>query len=1022
MVETQNLNINWLKQNEDGSYTNEIVLSESKEQSTRNLSSESELHRILKHIYKKEHGHIEVNEAGREIIPYLITLEIGKNVKRYDVLKEHGGILKVTRGEVTTEYVSEFCGASHSRTQKNLFVDRSIKDKLDDILLCGIPKNTDYPKPSKWNAYYALVTTNSKSVSTPNIVVIDDFEKAVMETVDVVKVTGSGEQKEYQVLSPTEKEIPILPFDGAGLVTPECASRWAEELNCRSKRTGRRYIPSCFQFRCLPALKGEAFTFDLRAFAREKGVSKIIDLGGREWDIFTDQIDMIVTKSQFKFWNLYLDNVGLFDCQKWKSAFEEEVHGYKRTFNIAKYADAPEDLKNTSLLSYQPLQTLNFTADEAEQLVLDSVKAYQKITFSVDEFLKYCGVSEDAEYIKPYYQALQYNHNLANDEYVRAKMQNDIKCMKNELLSGKQRVHGHYEVFCPDIYGLAEYAFSLEVKGLLPNPWTTYSKYWSEHDVSKVDVIRNPHIAMEHRVCQVATSAEMQKWYKYQECTIVSSIYDTLALTLSGADYDGDTVCTTDCPQIINAVKREIESGNGNLIVKDGESGKELKSVIISDVPGLMEVNARGYKNNIGSVIDRVTDLWTLSELYPECRKYIKIGTIVGAETIDFAKTGENASFPVEVLKFLKDKKKGYWMRYLEKNLAAAQDEALSMSNAEFFGGDPDKKKRFVDYDCNMNRLCHLAEQKIAEIDKQTEVVSEEDFDYRTLLSGNVHANRDVYRKVQILQDKYKKLADGIRASYKSKDKNEKANISLRYRMFYEKCRAELLYIVPDIDKLLDMLILIYYTKRDFRDNQKSKDLLWNAFPEEMIARAKSENINKQVDFKKLSVKHHKNNLAESKKKRTGKITIASIDRSDCADNEVIFYKEDREEIRKLILKHKIVKRSDNQVKYERLIAVLLYLSRKMNIQTLTLRNNCPGELSYQNIAILAGVNNDFIKPALKNLKECCAISIETMQSGDLKIDVLYYGKPFGEIWFSTEDYNQAGVKIRDYFRLDKAA
>ncbi len=132
------------------------------------------------------------------------------------------------------------------------------------------------------------------------------------------------------------------------------------------------------------------------------------------------------------------------------------------------------------------------------------------------------------------------------------------------------------------------------------------------------------------------------------------------------------------------------------------------------------------------------------------------------------------------------------------------------------------------------------------------------------------------------------------------------------------------------------------------------------------------------------------------------------------------FYKEDREEIRKLILKHKIVKRSDNQVKYERLIAVLLYLSRKMNMQTLTLRNNCPGELSYQNIAILAGINNDFVKPALKS--QCGAINIETMQSGDLKIDVLYYGKPFGEVWFCTKDYNQAGVKIRDYFRMDKAA
>ena len=76
----------------------------------------------MKHIYKKEHGHIEVNEAGREIIPYLITLEIGKNVKRYDVLRKHDGTLKVTRGDVTIEYVSEFCGASHSRTQKNLFM------------------------------------------------------------------------------------------------------------------------------------------------------------------------------------------------------------------------------------------------------------------------------------------------------------------------------------------------------------------------------------------------------------------------------------------------------------------------------------------------------------------------------------------------------------------------------------------------------------------------------------------------------------------------------------------------------------------------------------------------------------------------------------------------------------------------------------------------------------------------------------------------------------------------------------
>lgn len=1018
------MNINWLAQNEDKSYRNEIVLSEARERFTRNLSSESELHRILKHIYKKEHGHIEVNEAGREIIPYLITLEIGKNVKRYKVLMDNCGTLKVTREGVTTEYISQFCGASHSRTQKNLFVDQSIKDKLDDILLCGIPKDTVYPKPSKWNAYYALVTTNSQPVSTPNIVVIDDYMNLVPETVDVVKVTGCGEKKDYSVLpEPVQKDIEILPFDGAGLVTPECAKRWAEELDCRSKKTGRRYIPSCFQFRCLPALKGEAFVFDLKEFAREKGVSKIVDLGGKEWDIFTDQIDMVVTKSQFKFWNLYLDTEANFDCQLWKKAFSEEVHGYKRTFNIAKYADAPEDLKNTSLLSYQPLQTINFTADEAEQLVSDSVKVYQRITSNVDEILKYCGVSEGAEYIKPYYQALQYNHNLANDEYVRAKMQNDIKCMKNELLSGKQRVHGHYEVFCPDIYGLVEYAFGLEVKGLLPK-WNIYSRYWSEHDVSEVDVIRNPHIAMEHRVCHVSCNDEMKKWYRYQESTIVSSMYDTLALALSGADYDGDTVCTTDCPQIISAVKREMDCGNGRLIIKDGETGKELKSIMASDVPGLMEVNARGYKNNIGSVIDKVTNLWSLSQLYPECRDSIKIGTIVGAETIDFAKTGENAAFPDEVIQFLKDKKKGYWMKYLKKNLDAAQNETLSMKRAAAFDVDVEKYKKFVDYDCNMNRLCHLAETKIAEIDRMMVIKSGEEFDYTTLLTGNPHVNRDLYRKVQVLQEEYKKLTDGVRGSYKKYDTNEQSNISLRYRMFYEKCRAELLYIIPDLDKLVDMLILMYYAKKDFKG--KSKDLLWNAFSEEMIARAKGENISKQVDFKRVAAKHKKNNEIESKRSRTKKIKIASIDKSDCSDVEVTFYNADRKEIRKLIMESGITNRSDSHIKYERIFSILLYLNRKKAMiddkHTLLIRNNCPGELSYQTIATLAGVNNDFVEAALMNLKKCGAIDVQIVHGGDLKVDVLWFGKPFGAIWFSTSDYNQAGVRIRDYFRFDKAA
>ena len=77
-----------------------------------------------------------------------------------------------------SKYVSTFCGAGHSRTQKNLFVQKDIAEKLNDILLCGMPKSLVYDRPSKWNAYYAMVTTDSTPVTyMPNIVVIKDCKK-----------------------------------------------------------------------------------------------------------------------------------------------------------------------------------------------------------------------------------------------------------------------------------------------------------------------------------------------------------------------------------------------------------------------------------------------------------------------------------------------------------------------------------------------------------------------------------------------------------------------------------------------------------------------------------------------------------------------------------------------------------------------------------------------------------------------------------------------------------------------------
>ena len=579
------------------------------------LTAESELIRIIRFLSKEDEvtkRKTKASRINRDYVENMLSLKVGRSYTKYrDKMKESECIVTYNGKKYKRIIVS----SSHSRTQKAMFVAENIWDKAMDILLCGINPDTEYKFMSKWNSYIGLAATDSIPVSMPNIVVVDDKEMLIKAKVDVVREVDTWDKdgninRKFSVLHDKVKRIPTNLFDGAGIVTVTKAEEWSKELNLD-------YIPASFQFRCIPCLKGKLYTMPIGEFARTYNVSKIIDINGKDWDLFEDKIDCILTKSQFKFHNLYQS------IEEWRKEFDKEIHGYKRTFNISEYDVAFSELEDTTVMAYQPLQTLTFAEMEIEDLCKPTVRSYKNACSSVEGFLKFRGIcSEDdreddiewSEY-PSYYHAMYYNHSLFNDGFIKKKMKQDLKSAKERAYVGKITVKGNYQTLTPDLFALMQHIFNLPVTGLLKYNHV-YSNYWNHHLVGTpwIDIIRSPHIAMEHSPVQVITSGEMERWFAYQKTGIIVGVFgNTIALKANSADFDGDHVLTVDNQVICEAAIKQFSNTIYHEKAEYPYGGvKKKEKIVVSNMDEIIECDYKGYKNNIGNVINPISILWSV--------------------------------------------------------------------------------------------------------------------------------------------------------------------------------------------------------------------------------------------------------------------------------------------------------------------------------------------------------------------------------------------------------------------------
>ena len=883
-----------------------INILEDKIEKKTTLMRENEVIRIVKALSldncnsrKDKNG----NDCDFPFIEDLFSLKV--SAKEYE--KNQSGLItliysKIIEKKVNDKTIKEIvevrrvifkrllASTSNIRNKKVIYIREELFDKANCILLCGMPADMQHKQFSKYSAYYALASTDSTPVSTPNIVVIDDFENEITGKCDLVnekitvgservhKITGkalidkkTGKSKKendiikYTVENSVEHTLKVnKPFDGAGLVDVNTATKWSYEL-------GLDYLPSAFQFRAIPGIKGNLYVFDFSKFTEEfkREVIKdefgnviIKDAWKKKRQLYNEDgslaINVILTKSQYKFFD-YLE------FEDWEKEFGTERHFYKRTFNVAKVSEKFDDIKDKVLLSYQPLQSLNLDINQIEELCKDTVETIKKISTDVNEFLKYRGLMDCNEndkgekrkksIIPSYYKALQKNpEKLFGDKYIQHKVQEDIKKFKENTYKGAVLVPGNYQTFMPDIFALAQYAFGITPTGIL-NGNQVYSKYWLRKKVLEIDIIRFPHIANEHSIGEVVDIDEKFKdYYQYVTEGIVTSIDTFIPMKANSGDFDGDHILTNSSKVLIEAYKLQ-QSNTIIYVPAERNNTSEPKLDKINDMTKTINTDIKGMSNSIGRVVNQITKLWSL----PETSKIsddIKIMSVIGSLTIDFVKTGEKAAIPKDINEFLTNVNKPDFMRIIYPK--QARDEKDINRNRAIMGKSP--VVLFNDNDCTMNRIYKhmVTELKNIKFNKDDEV-----FDYTLFMNNpnpNIDGNKTYPIIVETLLALKKEYTIITKENSRERDNGEyddeqKQDHDFKYRIFNSYARKKLLSLCTtknkmDIDKLLDYLVYFHYCDNE---NSKSRDknIIWNCFGSEFNRRLK---LGKNTKFKEIDL------------------------------------------------------------------------------------------------------------------------------------------------------------------------
>lgn len=768
-----------------------------------------------------------LNEIDKILyVPEIINVHINH--------KSHYKIM-ATRGFYVNgvKYVRLLAGSGNIRRDAAFFCSDAIYDDLLRILKNG---HSDIEiVPAKYNAYFALLNSAALPVSFPNFTVVSDC--LIKKSCDVDFIGDDD------VVVQRNLEVECNAFDGQGLISPKLCSEWASDL-------GLEYIPSSFIIRA-PFIKGMVCAFDFHRFAKDVAGKKIIvDIYGNLCDI--DDIDLILTESQFKMWQGYPS------IENYVSKCNDNGLGF------AVSRAAPQEDKSYVRSNYQFLQVLDIDDDGIRELCQPTINYFNDLQgaepmimalHSIGQGLPKGNLFQWFDGLNDIAKAILIEPRIANDEYIMSRYLMDMKSRMEESFLGALYFNGNYSILISDPYAQAQHIFGMGVTGLLPEG-EYFSPYWNGRDVDRVVGCRAPlTYQSEHVVLNLQNRADLNDWYEHIKTGIISPAYGIGIdyMRWADADNDGDLLATYNDPTFLAGVQ-------GGLPITYEKQSAEKTFIKYED---LWVSDRDGFGTKIGYITNVASTLYAmLSDYGPGSKEYetilsrLKKSRKLQGNTIDAGKGIISKPFPEHWVKYrripddaeddekeeirfensiLADRRplffrwlyKHYQKRYRKEILT--YDHYSSIKFGKTFQELRNTKNRTQDQDslvnnyykfsfflhnnCIMNRISDYMQEEVSKLRCRVDRV---DFDWHILL-GDYEVSDE---QLAAMNDIYVKF---IAFKREGRDSSGVRQFSMALR------RAAIDRLGVDIAQLAHLAVLICY------ENDMNRSFVWGLFSDGIV-------------------------------------------------------------------------------------------------------------------------------------------------------------------------------------------